>query len=202
MEYYIENLLKHINYPTGFYIECGANDGITQSYTYELEKMEWNGILVEPSLKAFNDCIKNRSKNNFFYNCALVSSEEIKEIVGDFDGSLMSSIYGKRKNRIANIMIKCRTLNSILEELNIKKIDLFSLDVEGYELEVLKGFNINKYKPKYILIEIYDDIKNDIFNLMQSNDYVVLDNLTGYNKKDFPVWDGTHNDYLFINNKI
>ena len=99
-------------------------------------------------------------------------------------------------------MVKCRTLNSILKELDIKNIDLFSLDVEGYELEVLKGFDIKKYQFKYILIEINDEIKNNIFNFMQENNYKILDNLTNFNYNEYPLWDGTHNDYLFIKNEI
>ena len=64
MNNYIENLLEIIYYEDGFFIECGANDGITQSYTYELEKRNWSGILVEPSIIAFDKCVNNRSNKN------------------------------------------------------------------------------------------------------------------------------------------
>jgi FkbM family methyltransferase len=196
MEAYISKLLENINTDKGFYIECGANDGITQSYTYELERLGWNGILIEASEEAFNKCKANRSSDNLFYNCALVSSDDISQISGDFDGNLMSSVGGNRLCREINTIVKCRTLTSILEELSIDNIDLFSLDVEGYELEVLKGFDIKKYHPKYIIIEVYNDIKDDIFNLMARNNYSVL-NLTDYTHENNRLWDGTHNDYLF-----
>lgn len=136
MEKYIEKLLDTINYPNGFYIECGANDDITQSYTYELEKRNWSGILVEPSEIIFNECVKNRSTNNRFFNCALVKDDNITEIKGDFDGNCMSSINGTRLNRKTLKTVKCRTLTSILDDVSPDTIDLFSLDVEGYELEV------------------------------------------------------------------
>ena len=46
-----------------------------------------------------------------------------------------------------------RTLNSILNEINApKKIDFFSLDTEGYEIEILKGIDFEVYKFRYILI--------------------------------------------------
>jgi FkbM family methyltransferase len=198
MEHFIKNLFKYINHRDGFYIECGANDGVFYSYTYELEKLNWNGILIEPSIKAFDECIKNRSKNNFFYNCALVSSDNIKEIYGDFDGSCMSSVNGDRLKRQPQTKVECRTLTSILKELNISNIDLFSLDVEGYEMEVLKGLNFNIYSPQYILIEVYENNKNEIFSFMTKNNYDYVDNITGYNITDFPYWDGTHNDLLFV----
>jgi hypothetical protein len=46
------------------------------------------------------------------------------------------------------------TLNSILEKNNAPTyIDLLSLDVEGYELEVLKGVDFNKYTFMLLVIE-------------------------------------------------
>jgi len=195
MQFYVNNLLKYIDLQTGFYIEVGANDGIDQSYTYELEKMGWKGLLIEPSRKAFKNCIINRSEENEFYNCALVGYEGITAIRGDFDGHPMSSIGGKRLNRKEQIIVPARTLNSILGELEIEKIDLFSLDVEGFEAEVLRGFDLKKYKPKFIVIEINSVVADEVGELLR--DYKIVTNLTGYNKEQYPQWDGTHNDYLY-----
>jgi len=196
MEHYIERLLKYVNYNNGFFIECGANDGITQSYTYVLEKlMGWRGLLIEPSNTAFQDCVKNRSNENEFYNCALVAYDSITGIKGDFDGNPMSSVGGNRLNREGHIIVPTRTLNSILEELEITDIDLFSLDVEGYEAEVLKGFDIMRYKPNFIIVEVNTSVEWEVNALLK--DYKIIANLTGYNKKDNPQWDGTHNDFLY-----
>jgi FkbM family methyltransferase len=51
------------------------------------------------------------------------------------------------------IQVPARTLTSILDECQVNEIDFFSLDVEGFELNVLKGLDFNKYRPKYMLIE-------------------------------------------------
>ncbi len=51
------------------------------------------------------------------------------------------------------IKIKVVTLDSILEENNVQEIDFLSIDVEGTEIDVLKGFDVNRYRPKLILIE-------------------------------------------------
>ena len=43
-----KKLLQYINYKNGFYIECGANDGVDQSNTWHFEKFKnWHGILIE-----------------------------------------------------------------------------------------------------------------------------------------------------------
>ena len=62
-----------------------------------------------------------------------------------------------------SIRVPARTLESILDEFtNIPQIDFFSLDVEGYELQVLQGLNLDRYKPKYILVEgrFFDEINS------------------------------------------
>jgi hypothetical protein len=112
MEWVSEKILKYLNFNDGFYIECGANDGITQSNTYQLEvSKNWRGILIEPSSIGFELCKKNRNTNNFFYNCALVPyNYKEKTIYGDFDGHLMSSINGIRRNN-----------NNRLNEVEAKK---------------------------------------------------------------------------------
>ena len=71
-----KKLLKYINFKNGFYIECGANDGVNQSNTWYFEKcLNWKGILIEPNKKIFKELIKNRSPNNIFENVALVSED-------------------------------------------------------------------------------------------------------------------------------
>ena len=91
-------------------------------------------------------------------------------------------------------------LQLIIDKIGIDKVDFLSLDVEGFEYEVLKGVNFNKCRPKYILIEIREIQKKNIFDLMLSLNYTFLENISNFNKSDFPKWDGTHQDYFFKSN--
>ena len=54
--------------------------------------------------------------------------------------------------------VKTKTLNSIIEnsKFNNLTIDFVSIDVEGHELDVIKGFDLKKYKPKVVIIEFLD----------------------------------------------
>lgn len=136
MEWVSEKILKYLDYDGGIYIESGANDGVTQSNTYYLEKNKgWSGILIEPSESSFELCKQNRGENNIFLNCALVSNDYDSDFIeGDFDGNLMSSVNGNRRNNVGiKIKTKAKKLSDILNENSLKKIDFFSLDVEGYE---------------------------------------------------------------------
>ena len=85
----------------------------------------------------------------------------------------------------------------VTHENSLKKIDFFSLDVEGYEYEVLKGIDFNSHEFKFLLIEIYKWDYKKIVDLLNTNGYELIENLSGFNLDNNPHWDGTHNDYLF-----
>jgi FkbM family methyltransferase len=191
-----EKLLKYLNFNNGFFIEAGANDGISQSNTLMYEKnYGWSGLLIEPSLIKYEECKKNRP-NCIVENFALVSDSYNDEtIYGDFShtnvsSSLCGQITKKEdyfdddlvynldlKNKNSSIVnVPCTTLNKLLKKHNIKNIDFFSLDVEGYEIEVLNGFDLNYYKPKYFLIETGNEYRfNLIKSYMESKNYKILD---------------------------
>ena len=192
----LDNILKKND---GFYIELGANDGLIQSNTAFFEfYRNWTGILIEPSINAFEMCKINRPKSKVFNYACVSDIYNHESIRGDFDGNLMSSVGGKRLNNQNIIEIKTTTLNKILDDNQIKDIDFLSLDVEGYEFEVLQGLDLKKYKPQYMLIEIYNNDFDNICNYLQSYNYKLVSNFTNYNIVDNPNWDKTHNDFLFI----
>ena len=189
------------NKENGFFIELGANDGLTQSNTAFFEfTRNWKGILIEPSIVGYESCIKNRP-NSKVYNCCCVSNNYNENYIeGDFNGHPMSSVNGNRLYNNNLVKANVKTLEQILDE-NINKndvIDFLSLDVEGYEFNVIEGLNIDKYRPKCMLIEIYNTDYDKIYNYLISKNYILHSNFTTYNNQDNPNWDGTHNDYLFI----
>ena len=52
------------------------------------------------------------------------------------------------------IDVPVRTLDEILSEARApKSFELLSVDVEGHELEVLRGFDFERWQPRLILLE-------------------------------------------------
>jgi FkbM family methyltransferase len=193
-----KKMLKFINYRNGFYIDCGANDGVNQSTTWYFEKyLNWKGILIEPLPKIYKELKLNRSHNNFFFNNALVSSSFKKKLIKmiDFDDSIMAKVYNSKfSNNLSKktINVKATTLNNILNKIpNRKKFDFFSLDVEGAELDVLCGINFSKFSFDYILIET-SNFKT-IKKFLVKKNYKFIERLSNYNIKHLPEF----GDYLF-----
>ena len=171
------------------YVEAGANDGVFQSCTHELEKTgEWIGILIEPNVDVYNNCVANRSSQNNFYNCALVSFEHDRDTIPFYlhsGHSAMGGVFQRTDTQYSSVVeVPCRTLQSILDEVEISKIDKLFLDVEGFELSVLKGIDFSKTLIEEAEIEVhscsvinYKDNNNekvDIINFMKQNNYEVV----------------------------
>jgi hypothetical protein len=54
------------------------------------------------------------------------------------------------------VSVPARTLDSLLEEADAPAIDFMSLDVEGYEAEVLKGIDLDRRGPALLLLEMFE----------------------------------------------
>ena len=163
-------LAAHIPCRNGVFIEAGANDGLTQSNTYWFERFRgWRGILIEPVPMMAAACLRNRPRATVI-NSALVSSEITKSVrmqtahlmafvsksfarPEDEQHHLRTAIEVQQLESVMEIEVTARTLSSILLELDVTRIDLLSLDVEGYEVEVLKGLDTALHRPRFILVE-------------------------------------------------
>ena len=101
--------------------------------------------------------------------------------------------------------VKTKTLNSIIKNSKFKDltVDFVSIDVEGHELEVIKGLDLKKYKPKVVIIEFLDlslkklEIKNlNIKNFLKSEIYQYMID------KNYTLVNLIHSDLVFVNNSF
>ncbi len=187
----------------GFFVEAGALDGLFMSNTKILEDLGWNGILIEPSLGAAEKCRKNRKA--IVEQCALVSPNHKENwVAGDFffDGKdglgAWSGVHRNAYGIKSAVKVQAVTLDRILKHHKVSKIDFLSLDVEGYEPEVLEGIDFSTTDITYILIEINtNDYSLESMDMYLGQfGYKNLGCLSGFTK-DLEGWDGSHNDYIY-----
>ncbi|WP_181183932.1 FkbM family methyltransferase [Prosthecodimorpha hirschii] len=143
-------LEKYMPYKNGVFIEAGANDGVTQSNTWYFENyLEWSGLLVEPLPRLAKLAAKFRRTP--VANVALGRPEDDGATIHLRDDDLMSRVTQSMSE--ASVAVTARSLSALLDEHGLKHIDLLSLDVEGFELSVLAGLDIDRHAPKFILVE-------------------------------------------------
>jgi len=169
----------------GFFVEIGCLDGIDFSNTYIFEKKGWKGICIE----AHNDFIEQLKKNRVnstIVHCA-VGPENKEKVV--FYANKIGSLSTLDKNMeerwnkthknffygFEEQVVQMKTLTSIFNDLNIYQIDIISLDIEGYEVEALKGLDLSKYQPRIFVIEYKDEVhKRDLESLLFKHGYHFL----------------------------
>ena len=155
-------------YNTGFYVDVGAYNPKVGSLTHQLYKRGWKGINIdfsEENIKLFNLF----RKRDLSIRIAISDKESVKNSY-IFDPSSGTNTLEKdyaegwSKNFGKNYKVKkieCRTLTSILNQHNVKKdFEFLNVDVESHDLNVLKGLNLDIYKPKLITCEIIVNQRN------------------------------------------
>ena len=198
-----QKIERYLPQKNGFYVELGANDGVSQSNTLYFERYKnWKGVLVEPTPHNYLKCLSNRSKDNYIACNACVSFDYKDRFVEILFSNLMTSSLGLESDiqdpashanagtqflegdeRVFSFGAVAKTLNQILIEANApQKIDFLSLDVEGVEIEVLKGVDHSKFRFQYMCIECQDLEK--LKSYLQQYDYELIEQLS-------------YHDYLF-----
>lgn len=221
-EYYSQSgqdkfLNQHIfkNKPTGFFLDIGANDGISYSNTYFFEKeLGWKGICIEPIPSVFkkleenrnsinvNGCVADFEGKGIFYEVTGYA-EMLSGLKSKYDLRHLKRIEDELKNyggTVSETTVNCFDLNKILEKCNVKDIDYCSIDIEGGELDVLKTIDFDKFNFNAISIENnYDDIR--INQCMKSNGFKKIANMGGdeiYLKRRAGIL-GSLRDFTFYN---
>jgi len=152
----------------GKLIEVGAFDGVSFSNSMGLLDRGWHGILVEPvptfaakcearylnnpNIRVIRKAISNKSgsqKLNLAGPLSTLSAENVIEYKTlDWSRSSVSDI---------SIEVQTLTLDELLNaELMDSDFDLLIVDVEGFEQEVFEGFDLKRWNPKMLVIELSD----------------------------------------------
>lgn len=153
----------------GFYIDIGANDGITFSNTKVMDNLDWGGVCIEPDCDVFKKLKENRKKS-ININAAISDKNgtaKFTKISGRAQMlSGLSDTYSKEHlerikketeqngDRFEEVEINTMTFDAILKGIpNIDVIDFVSIDTEGSEFEILKSIDFKKWNISVLAVE-------------------------------------------------
>lgn len=172
----------------GTSIECGASCGGTSTHFFA--DIGWECYYIEPSKYAFS-CLKDYLKgdNIYCYNFALSDKNGIavfKDIISaPGGGNDNASLQHTEKHMQELLGYGCKFEDYEVNTLTYKQfvrtpVDLFVLDVEGFELQVIGGMKDSKFLPSVVCVEYpisgLDNIKKSLINLGYKFNFVSFNN--------------------------
>ena len=155
-----------INLPAkdGIFLELGACDGVLYSNTLFFEKhLGFSGVLIEPVKTFYDRLVKNRPNASCYNNAISSSKSDVEMLVrpgyrrsatSGIKQHMAKSFINKWHRGSSVVKAEPKTLSNIFQEKGIEYIDLFSLDVEGGELNVLKTIDWDNISIYLICIEL------------------------------------------------
>jgi len=140
----------------GFFVEVGANEPRLRSQTWHLERANWNGILIEPQPALASRLRAER--RSLVVEAACSSPSNAGRAMPLYVAGPLSSLdrLSMAPGAIPSgtVAVPVRTLDEILTENGApERFEFLSIDVEGHELEVLRGLSLQKWRPRLVLLE-------------------------------------------------
>ena len=164
-QFLFENYFK--DKEDGFFIECGAFDGVMECCCKFFEEFKgWTGVNIEPVPEVFDNLCANRPESTNVRaalsdkNATATFKQAIHPRYGNHFGNGSISHTDSHKNSLVREGCKFEeyevdtiTFSKLIQDLEIKHIDLFVLDVEGHELSVLEGMKGCPVMPDIMCVE-------------------------------------------------
>ena len=163
----------------GVFVDVGANHYQRDSNTYYLEtELGWSGVAIEPQAKFASDYRAHRPLTTFVpLFVSDVSDREAtlyvtsNDLVASFDKGLAEAVSNSSAHPVST---RTMTLDDILDRHGIREIDFLSMDIELHEPQALKGFSIERFRPRLASIEALAPVRQQILDYFASHDYVVI----------------------------
>ena len=155
----------------GVFVEVGAARPDFLSVSAGFRKNGWRVIAIEP-IPHFCELQRRAGNEVLQYACGEEDRDDVDFTVvnshgADYEGGKVSfesfSSLGIKENYrslkpdldTSVIKVRVRRLDTILRQHapDVERIDILSIDVEGWELEVLNGLNFERHRPRVMVIE-------------------------------------------------
>ena len=170
---------------TGCFVDVGANHPVRQSSTYGLYLAGWSGVAIDGSDK-YSPAWRRLRPRDIFHHGVVSDRRRPVDFIEYSDDTMSTSHkktslrYSSRNRVYERRSTEAVPLTELLAEQRInQEIHLLSVDVEGAELEVLKGLNLQSQRPGVISVEtkglsLTQLNANQIWKFLGGHGYVLL----------------------------
>jgi FkbM family methyltransferase len=139
-------------------IDIGANVGLFTQWVLDRFGEDTKIASVEPNPEAIKSFKRTHGEkiNVRLFEGAVSSTDGDLELGVNPQNSLISSVHTNKEwsKNTDTIKVKAFTLSSIMEQMKWNAIDLFKMDIEGGEYDIIK--NLENFPFRFILIEFHD----------------------------------------------
>jgi FkbM family methyltransferase len=144
---------------SGTYVDVGGGHPVADNVSFWFYLKGWRGLVVEPQQKLADAYAHVRPRDHTVSCLAGRADGEAEFHVVDRLHGFSSTVRehaagaGNFGADFKTIRLPVRTLSGLIEEAGLKTIDFLKIDVEGAESEVLAGLDLERFRPRVILIE-------------------------------------------------
>lgn len=145
-----ENLFPGVT--DGFFVDVGSYDGVLGSNSFALERKGWKGICVDP----FPVNMEGRTCQMFKDVVFSESGKVVSFTKAAYMGGISDTLGANKKDveRSPTVQLTTVTIGEILDRAKAPRfIHYMSLDIEGAELEALRGVPFDRYSFGAFTIE-------------------------------------------------
>jgi FkbM family methyltransferase len=175
----------------GLFVDVGASHYKDGSTTFYLEeRLGWSGLAVDANRAFAAEYAQHRPRTRFFAYFVGDHEEaahpffipELADVLASGDPDYVAKFQlHAREERVPAV-----TLDGLLTREAVTHVDFLSMDIEAGEPAALAGFDVRKYTPALVCIELQTETAPAIRRYFELNGYeelkgyALLDSINGY----------------------
>lgn len=163
----------------GVFLDVGANHYRDENNTYFLEsRLGWSGVAIDALPEFGAEYAQHRPRTKF-----------VAAFASDVPGGSVTFFVPSHNKLVASVSheftvregapgkpreVPTTTLNAVLDQAGISRLDFMSMDIELSEPKALAGFDIARFRPSLVCIEAHADVRQQILDYFAAHGYVVI----------------------------
>jgi FkbM family methyltransferase len=163
--------------PAGVYVDVGAHHPLRFSNTHLLYRSGWHGVNIDAAPGSM-DAFRKLRPRDINLEIGVAATDEVRDFfifnepaLNTFDAARAKTLE-RPPYRIEKVQpLRCAPLAKILEEHDIRDIDLLTIDAEGFDFEVLKTVDWDRNRPRVVVTEQFS---RDLAALLESDVHLYL----------------------------